>query len=139
MAQFIQTYAMSIFLLPKLVCMLMESIISSSGRANEGEDRIHWLKWSRLCSSKFSRDWVLGILCISIMPCFPNKLGGFFRILLPCFSESIKTGTLLIGIFWRHSWATDLTIHGEASLLCLSFFNGIYSGGEEWSVHQHLV
>lgn len=52
-AQAIRNYSMSFFLLPKLFCDDLNKLIASywwSG--DEGEKKLHWCSWERLCIPK---------------------------------------------------------------------------------------
>jgi hypothetical protein len=55
--QAILTYSMSIFLLPKGLCLEINALLQKFWWGNqENESRIYWMKWSRMSISKNRGD-----------------------------------------------------------------------------------
>ena len=51
--QSIPAYSMSVFRLPTSLCKDIEAMIKKFWWGQEEKKKIHWVKWSSLCSSKF--------------------------------------------------------------------------------------
>ena len=52
-AQAVPTYTMSIFKIPKQICEDINSVLARYWWGQlQGENKVHWMSWSRLCKSK---------------------------------------------------------------------------------------
>ena len=75
-AQAIPTYSMSLFKLPRSICDGINSMVTRYWWGQNQEKRkIHWINWSKLCTSKKKGEWVLGTFMLLTLQCSPSKHG----------------------------------------------------------------
>jgi hypothetical protein len=60
--QAIPTYSMSVFMLPRSLCLEINSLMSKFWWGHQDKTRVHWMSWKRLGESKANgglgfRDW----------------------------------------------------------------------------------
>jgi hypothetical protein len=54
--QTIPMYSMNVFLLPKGLCLEINSLIQKFWWGSQNKSRVHWLKWGRLGDAKNNGD-----------------------------------------------------------------------------------
>ena len=74
--QSIPVYSMSVFKLPVGLCKDIEAMIRKFWWRNGDSKKIHWIKWSSLCSSKSIGGMGFRDLSL-IMLCLQNRFGIF--------------------------------------------------------------
>ena len=75
-SQAIPTYSMSLFKLPRSICDGINSMVTRYWWGqNQEERKIHWINWSKLCTSKKKGEWVLGTFMLLTLQCSPSKHG----------------------------------------------------------------
>jgi hypothetical protein len=88
--QAIPIYCMSVFLLPKTLCLEVNLLMQQFWWGYQNKFKVHWMSWSwmglakadgglgyRDCLAKVMEDWAIETLGASIRPFWQNRVGGF--------------------------------------------------------------
>lgn len=85
--QVIPTYCMSVFLLPKALCLEINKLMQNFWWSHFNNDsKVHWMSWSRMSVAKKLGDMGIRDLRVFKKHCWRNRVGGYRRrltILLP--------------------------------------------------------
>jgi hypothetical protein len=115
-AQAIPIFSMTCFDITKGLCDEINAIICRHWWAyQDNESKMHWLSWDKLTKSKKEGGLATRTSMLSIWRCWPSKLGGCSRILIPSVPVFLKPDTILRLPSWRRMRKKASLILGAAS------------------------
>ena len=111
--QAVPTYTMSIFKIPKQICEDINSVLARYWWGQlQGEKKVHWMSWSRLCKSKKMGGLGFRDLHAFNLALLAKQAWKLVQKTTPCFTVFIKLVTSQTLRFWMLRWATILHMYG---------------------------